>query len=245
MGKPPSRHIVENPAAEYFEEAVDSFVRGIHSPGIVGGRSLTPLEQLDRQLRLSTLFGAFSAEAYVNAFLALALDPQTALELDREPTPHKYLLGSERTVGSKRLDSGTAPLQVVSELFKKRNKIVHPRPARVEVGEGGHATDPIFVARSLVAVAKCVVVLRDCLDETDFMGPLEAMSDLGDEIDVDIATIEAERAYFFTGGLIHVVAGALDELEAIGSALREDPSATSQLSLDLFARGRDLEAASW
>jgi hypothetical protein len=247
MGKQPDRYTVENPAAEYFQAAVGYFLR-VGRPemlSVVGGRSLTPLDRLDRHLRLSTFFCAFSAEAYVNAFLALALDPQTVQELDREPTPRKYVLGIERALGSRPLDPDAAPLQAVIELFKKRDKIVHLRPVRVRIGDTGLTSDPIFGARSLVAVADCVLALRDCLEETDFMGPLETMWDLGDEIDVDLTTIEAERAYFFTGGLIHVVAEAREELEAIGSALLEEPTTTPLASFDLFARSRDLEAVGW
>ena len=123
--------------------------------------------------------------------------------------------------------------------------IVHPRPVRVKVGATGLTSDPIFVARSLVAVADCVLALRDCLEETDFMGPLETMWDLGDEIDVDSTTIEAERAYFFTGGLIHVVAGARKVLETVGPALRAEPNTTPKPPFDLFARSRDLETRGW
>ena len=174
-------------------------------------------------MRLSTLFCAFAAEAYVNAFLALTFDPQTIHEVDREPTPRKYLLGIERAMGRSELDPGAAPLQTMIALFKERDQIVHARPRRVKTGATGLRSDPFFIARSLIAVADCVLKLRDCLEDIDYMGPLETSSDLGDEIDVDLMTIEAERTYFFTGGLIHAAAKARKELEAIGLRLRGGP----------------------
>ncbi len=207
-------------------------------------RPLPPLEQLQRELRLSTLFCAFAAEAYVNAFLARAFDPQTIHEVDREPTPRKYLLGIERAMGRSELDPGAAPLRQ-DRAVQERDQIVHARPRRVKTGATGLRSDPFFIARSLIAVADCVLKLRDCLEDIDYMGPLETSSDLGDEIDVDLMTIEAERTYFFTGGLIHAAAKARKELEAIGLRLRGGPATTTYPPLNLVTRGRDLEAAAW
>ena len=103
------RYVLENPAAEYFEEAVDAFLCASSSEtaSIVGSRTLTPLEQLHRQLRLSTLFCAFAAEAYVNGFLAPAFTWLSCRSLDRhwsgrrlvriEPRSAPQVAGEART----------------------------------------------------------------------------------------------------------------------------------------------------
>jgi hypothetical protein len=230
--------VFENPAADYFEEAVTSFL-ALSAPAGDAGVSWE-LEGVNRNLRRCTLMAAMAAEAYANAFLALALKPAEAAAVDRVPTPAKFVLGPRLAVGSSRLETGSGPLQTVSGLFKRRNHIVHAHPQRVPVHSYGLRSDPKLCARSLVAVAECVRELNECLEETEFMGPVEHRHDLGDEIDADAETIDAERTYYYTGGLIHLVIEHTRELEALGQAIT-DNDASSIMIPDLAAEGRRRE----
>lgn len=188
--------VVENLAAEYFEEAVRAFLDTTE----LTSRSRSPdaTRCVNRTLRMCTLFSAFAAEAFVNAFLELGLGSDKGAELDRNPTARKYVLATEEGTSEKQLDLGRAPLQIVAELFKRRDALVHARPRRVQVDEYGIRISAMACARSLLAVADCVLVLNESLAETEFMGPIERMHDLGDEIDPDWDMIEAEQLYFFT-----------------------------------------------
>src|SRR4051794_15032834 len=73
-------------------------------------------------------------------------------------------------IAGRRGAAASHALQPVAELFQRRNGIVHARPRRVEVYDYGLRVDPKLCLRSLVAVADCVLVLNDCLAETDIMG---------------------------------------------------------------------------
>jgi hypothetical protein len=234
--------VLENPAAEYFEEAVEAFL-DLARP-TQAGETRGPVEYLNRRLRLCTLLSALAAEAYVNAFMVEALGAAQAMAVDREPTTAKYVLGTERVAGKRVLDRGQGPLQLVVDLFKQRDSIVHARPRRVKVNAYGLRIEPTLCARWLIAVADCVLVLNECLGETEYMGPVESMHDLGDEIDVDWSEIETERDYFFTGGLIHVVAQQRKAISKLGDAVERNPFlAATERPPDLPAEGRELEGA--
>jgi hypothetical protein len=234
-----SEYVYENPAGEYFEEAVAAFVAPQDSM-----RSLDDgwARRLDRRLRLAVLFAAFSAEAFSNAFLAFALDDTAAKALDRKPTTDKFILGPGALAEPPRLALGVAPLQTVSALFRERDRIVHARPERAKRSELGLRVDPNECAQWIIGVADCVYALSEALEGSPFMGPLETMYDLGDEID-DWDAIESERRYFFTGGLIHAVRERRDELTRFGAALGTSPDAAATEGCSgLLQRGRDLEA---
>ena len=234
-------YVLENLAAEYYEEAVQSFLGAGQADG--GSCRVDQVTSVDRKLRLCTLLSALAAEAYANAFLEFALGSQQASDLDRNPTSRKFVLGPGHAGCGKSLDLGRAPLQLVAELFKRRDAIVHARPRRVRINEYGVRQDAGLCARSLIAVADCVLVLNGCLEETSFMGPIERMYDLGDEIDPDWEMIDAERMYFFTGGLVHVIAKERGGVQALGDEIQRDPFADRHLSAppDYVARGRELE----
>jgi hypothetical protein len=239
-----SNFVRENLAADYFEEAVDCLLDAFR--GQADASHLSAVEWTNRKLRLCTLLSALAAEAYVNAFLAFALSEDEANELDRKPTAEKFVAGPQRAVGEGPLARGNEPLQSVAALFKRRDQIVHARPRRVPVNEYGLRVDAKLCGRSIVAVADCVLVLNDCLQDTDFMGPIEKMHELGDEIDLEPGMIEAEQDYFFTGGLIHVVAAERETVDAIGRAIQQEPLGPREVvPVDLVAHGREAEDRLW
>ena len=237
-----SREVLHNPAAEYYEEAVSAFLALFDSEYGVTTRPVDRIQEVNRALRICILFAALAAEAYVNGFMALVLTADALAELDREPSARKYVLAPEHATGEAQLDLSRAPLQVLTELFKRRDRIVHARPERIKTIAYGVMIEPTECARSLVAVGECVISLSDSLEDAGFMGPVERMWDLGDEIDPDEGQIEAERTYYFTGGLPHVIVEHEVELVALAAGLEADPLTGGQAPvLEFIALGHERE----
>ena len=80
-------------------------------------------------LRSTLLFAALSAEAFANELLDELLSSADVTAIDRLPTPEKLLIGTRVAAGTSPLSRGAQPMQGLVELFKTRNRLVHPRPA--------------------------------------------------------------------------------------------------------------------
>jgi hypothetical protein len=78
-----------------------------------------------RAARNAVIYAAFSAEAYVNEFLAAhdALD-----DWDREPMHRKFLKGTEAAYGSPLFFADREAYPEIVELVKLRDRLAHPKP---------------------------------------------------------------------------------------------------------------------
>lgn len=213
---------LENPAAEYFEEALETFF-GI--PEVA--RSAAPthasvIARVNRSLRRATLFSALAAEAYVNTFWDIMLEGDVPRRLDRAETVAKFARASKLGLEGQRLERGRRPLQLVGELFRRRDRIVHARPERIPIYEYGLRTDPVACARWITATAECVLALNAYLAAAGRRGPVETMWDVGDEIDLEPGWLEAEQDYFWFGALPHIVVAANDAFMELARAIRTD-----------------------
>jgi hypothetical protein len=79
-------------------------------------------------LRSTILFAALAAEAFANELLDELLARADADAIDRLPTPEKLLIGPRMAGQTSPLARGAQPMQGLLELFKTRNRLVHPRP---------------------------------------------------------------------------------------------------------------------
>lgn len=79
--------------------------------------------------RNCVLFSAFSAEAFINEFLAAFDLSNTRLkELDRRPTIEKLLVGTAEAYGQACFRDDDELTVVLRKLFDLRNMLVHPKP---------------------------------------------------------------------------------------------------------------------
>jgi hypothetical protein len=78
--------------------------------------------------RSSVLFSALAADAYVNEFLGFYLSGRDLEAIDRQNPRDKYATGTKLASGATVFERGEEPLQTLGELFKLRDKLVHPKP---------------------------------------------------------------------------------------------------------------------
>ncbi|MCW2952022.1 MAG: hypothetical protein JWQ48_1192 [Conexibacter sp.] len=111
------------------------------------------------------LFAAFSAEAYINEFLAVHLRGKDLKAVERMSTVNKYAVGTRIAYGENLFPRDRESMPIIEELFAVRNKLVHPKPG---FGPPGFAsTDPEFdslfaskrLAEYVIMVAGGAVIL--------------------------------------------------------------------------------------
>jgi hypothetical protein len=177
----------EELAAQYLRQALDALrdagdpdrlypPRARAAERTVADEALARYIGASRRLdfsRNSVLFSALACEAYANRFLSLALNARTAAAIDRLSTVDKLLVGTQLVKGTPVFDRGAEPLQTVSDLFKLRNHLVHPKRRRVSVKKGSLARpgdgdyNPQQATRYLVAVATIALELDTARGATD------------------------------------------------------------------------------
>lgn len=223
------REIVDNPASEFFAVAVERFLRSADPAGLYrAGDRQTAVTRFEAHLRDSLLYLAFSTEAYINAYLAVA-DPDELNVPNR--TVDKYAAVVSAETRGWRFDRGAGSLQRLAQLMSRRNRIVHPRPEVIEVdtdrfGDVITRYDPVEIGESIVALARIIDALNENLEALDLVHPHMEAHDLGDEI--DIGGMEEELLEWFTGDL---AADVLDEeraIMALGRSLRAQLPAQDQ-----------------
>lgn len=95
------------------------------------GRALAQIEATRVRLNCSmraVLFAALAAESYVNEFLAAHLSGQDRKAMDRLPTVSKYVLGFRIGSGKEPFKRDRWPTPILRDLFKLRDRLVHPKP---------------------------------------------------------------------------------------------------------------------
>jgi hypothetical protein len=118
--------------------------------------------------RNAVLFAALAAESYINEFLAARLDGRDFDAVDRMSTVNKYVLGTKLAMGEALFDREKPPVPALVDLFKTRNRLVHPKPGFGPPSIIGRADeyDELFAPSSvawfvvMVAAAGCVLVTR-------------------------------------------------------------------------------------
>ena len=90
--------------------------------------SLTAQNRRLHFLRSTVLFSALATEAFANELLDELLSAADAAALDKLPTPEKLIFATRAATGTSPLSRGAQPMQDLIELFKTRNRLVHPRP---------------------------------------------------------------------------------------------------------------------
>jgi hypothetical protein len=101
-----------------------------------------------RAARTAVLFAALAAESYVNEFLSV----HGALEKwDREPTHRKFLKGTHEAYGSQLFFVDREGYQPIVDLFKLRDRLVHPKPG---FGVSGLLGEPDTDFEQLFAMPK-------------------------------------------------------------------------------------------
>lgn len=176
----------ENLASEYFQIALQALL-DCGEPG--------EAIKFNANLRHAILYGAFAAEAYVNAYIDLAC-PDQARSMDRVSTLERLLLATRLTTGRNVFNRGGEPFQGLSKLFSRRNELVHHKPGFVKrefkMVRGLKPFDsPIEVTRFILAVAEATSILDECLDEIGIESDMAIAWDLGDEIDVTQRELDA------------------------------------------------------
>ncbi|HEV7938050.1 MAG TPA: hypothetical protein VGP18_08510 [Solirubrobacteraceae bacterium] len=101
-----------------------------------------------RAARTAVLFAALAAESYVNEFLSVH---GTLEKWDREPTHRKFLKGTHEAYGSQLFFVDREGYQPIVDLFKLRNRLVHPKPG---FGVSGLHGDPETEFEQLFAMPK-------------------------------------------------------------------------------------------
>jgi hypothetical protein len=92
-----------------------------------------------RAARTAVLFAALAAESYVNEFLSVH---GALTKWDREPTHRKFLKGTHEAYGSPLFFTDREAYPVIVELFKLRDRLVHPKPGfGVTTPHGQPSTD--------------------------------------------------------------------------------------------------------
>jgi hypothetical protein len=116
----------------------------------------------------SILFSALAAEAYVNEFLDSTLkgSPKKDREaIDRLTTVSKYVLGTRLATGETLFKRHDDPIPTLTDLFKLRDRLVHPKPGfgpsglTKPRGEFEALFEAGQVAHFIVVVAACARIL--------------------------------------------------------------------------------------
>jgi hypothetical protein len=101
-----------------------------------------------RAARTTVLFVALAAESYVNEFLSV----HGALpKWDRKPTHQKFLKGTHEAYGAQLFFVDREGYQDIVDLFKLRNRLVHPKPG---FGVSGLLGQPDADFEQLFAIPK-------------------------------------------------------------------------------------------
>jgi hypothetical protein len=134
----------------------------------VGGLAL---RQRVESSRRSIIFSALSAEAYINQFLAQALDASDFRALDRLPTTEKYVVGPRVALDRALFDRGAEPMGTLRRLFKMRDELVHPKPRKFLVPAGQIWHEPTYAdhnpeqaSRFALAVSAAAITLGSADD---------------------------------------------------------------------------------
>jgi len=193
-------------AADALTDACNPRALWIDAPEFYDGSLLKPAQRgltaRNRRLtflRSSVLFSALAAEAYANEFLTAVLANADADAADRLTTPDKLLLGPRLAGLDGPLDRGSQPLQTITQLFRVRNALVHPRrdgpSAYVHnlTEQDREQIGPRAAGRYLLGVAETIVLLdplrprRGIIGEASYLAKHpqvvhEHLAILGDDI---------------------------------------------------------------
>jgi hypothetical protein len=116
--------------------------------------------------RTAMLFCAFSAESYINEFIAWHFTGADLRSLDRLSTVEKYAVAPRLSLGRTLFARDSGPLQRIKQLFDLRDVLVHPKPGK-GLPEQAHSLqpDPVFnpdeASKLIVAVADAAGVLLE------------------------------------------------------------------------------------
>jgi hypothetical protein len=126
----------------YLRQAVDSFGRSGDAQALYGqlyGRSdldstqkavaLIDGQRVRMESRLqAVLFSALAAESYVNEFLGGHLTGGDFKAVDRMSPVDRYVVGTRLGAGKEIFQRDRPPIPALRQLFKLRNRLVHPKP---------------------------------------------------------------------------------------------------------------------
>jgi len=151
-------------ALEALDEAGDPSVLFAHwrrfppkDPAAVRGQMRTAARRARiRATRTAVLFAALAAESYVNEFLNAhgVLD-----KWDREPTHRKYLKGTAEAYGSPLFFADREAYPIIVDLFKLRDRLVHPKPGFGVAGTTGEPDANFARLFAMGKVAEYVVMV--------------------------------------------------------------------------------------
>jgi len=114
-----------------------------------------------RAARTAVLFAALAAESYVNEFLSV----HGALEKwDREPTHRKFLKGTHEAYGSQLFFVDREGYQPIVDLFKLRDRLVHPKPGFGVSGVHGEPEADFERLFAMPKVAEYIVTVGGSAD---------------------------------------------------------------------------------
>ncbi len=114
-----------------------------------------------RAARTAVLFAALAAESYVNEFLSVH---GVLAEWDREPTHRKFLKGTHKAYGSSLFFADREPYPVIVELFKLRDRLVHPKPGFGVTAVHGQPSTDFEQLFSMPKVAEYIVMVGGSAD---------------------------------------------------------------------------------
>ena len=80
-----------------------------------------------RRSRHAIVFTALGAEAYINAFASEQLGKRDADALDQLRPADKWQMIPRLAFGEHVFDPGAEPLQSITQLFRRRNRLVHAK----------------------------------------------------------------------------------------------------------------------
>lgn len=120
-----------------------------------------------RYARTSVLFAAAAAEAYANHFIAQQFNGADADALDRLSTVNKLRLAPWLILGKELFARDRQPLQRITELFRLRDELMHPKSVLLAPDERLESVNskaeervhPEAAARYVLAVADTAVKL--------------------------------------------------------------------------------------
>lgn len=119
-------------------------------------------------LRSTVLFAALAAEAFANELLDELLSRADVEALDKLQTPEKLYIGTRLATRESPLSRGAQPMQGLVQLFKTRNRLVHPKPqggiaawARDVEASDELAVGPDAALTAIVAVAETVTLCTE------------------------------------------------------------------------------------
>jgi hypothetical protein len=114
-----------------------------------------------RAARTAVLFAALAAESYVNEFLSV----HGALpKWNREPTHRKFLKGTHEAYGSQLFFVDREGYQVIVDLFKLRDRLVHPKPGFGVSGLLGQPDTDFEQLFAMPKVAEYIVMVGGSAD---------------------------------------------------------------------------------